>query len=143
MLEDSFSHGRTLSGHTSFTTKKFLILDWSSLHPYGKLCLGHAARRWFVLLGDDVCCSATAHNYSATHHDGRTMSWTARFWFAPARTNSRRCCKTGIRRSGTSCGGYNPGYPWQTTWAAPSRAVQPTRRSLAGHDSARRLLQDV
>ena len=30
-----------------------------------------------------------------------------------------------------------------TTWAAPLGAAQPTRRSLAGHDAARRLLQDT
>ena len=39
------------------------------------------------------------------------------------------------------CGGYDPGYPWQVTWAMPPGAAQPTRRSLAGHDSARRLPQ--
>ena len=49
---NSFSRGRTLSGHTWSTTKKFSILNLSSLHPYGKLCLGHAAWRWFALLGD-------------------------------------------------------------------------------------------
>ena len=40
----SFSRGRTLSGHTWSTAKKFSILDLSSLHPYGKPCLVHAAR---------------------------------------------------------------------------------------------------
>ena len=48
-----------------------------------------------------------------------------------------------IRRLGTSCGGYDPGYPRQTTWAAPPGADQPTRRSLAGHDSTRCLPQDM
>ena len=32
------------------------------------------------------------------------------------------------------CGGYDPGYPWQTTWAAPSGVAQPIRRSLVRHD---------
>ena len=25
------------------------------------------------------------------------------------------------------CGGYDPGYPWQTTWVAPPGVAQPTR----------------
>ena len=78
--------------------RKFSILNLSSLHPYGKPNLGYAARRWFTLLGDGSPCSATVHtarrwftlhddgshcsamvhNYSVTHHDGRTMSLTAR-----------------------------------------------------------------
>ena len=35
------------------------------------------------------------------------------------------------------CGGYDPGYPQQITWAMPPGAVQPARRSLVGHDSVR------
>ena len=58
--------------------KKILILDLSSLHPYGKPCLGYAARLRFVLLGDSTRCSATTHNCSATHHGGRAMSSTTR-----------------------------------------------------------------
>ena len=42
-----------------------------------------------------------------------------------------------------SYGGYDSGYPRQATWATPPGAVQPTRRSLAGHDSARRLPQGM
>ena len=37
----------------------------------------HAARQRFTLLGDGTRCSATAHNCSATHHGGRTMSLAA------------------------------------------------------------------
>ena len=37
----------------------------------------HTAWRRFTLLGDGSRCLATAHNYSATHHGGRTMSLTA------------------------------------------------------------------
>ena len=37
-----------------------------------------ASHTWVTLLGDGSRCSAMAHNYSATHHDGRTMSLTAR-----------------------------------------------------------------
>ena len=40
-------------------------------------------------------------------------------------------------------GMYDPGYPWQTTWAAPSGSAQPTRQSITGHDSARCLPQDI
>ena len=65
----SLSRGRTLSGHTWSTARKFLILNLSSLHPYGKPYLGHATQRWITLLG----------NCSTTHHGGRTMSLTA--WF--------------------------------------------------------------
>ena len=73
----SLSCGRTLSGHTWSTAKKFSILNLSSLHPYGKPCLGYAAQLWFTLLGDSTRSLATAHNCSATHHGGRTMSLTA------------------------------------------------------------------
>ena len=83
--EDSLlSRGRTLSGHTWSTAKKFSFLNLSSLHPYGKPYLvyaarrrftllgdAHAARRWFTLLGDGSRCSVT-------HHGGRTMSLTVR-----------------------------------------------------------------
>ena len=138
----SFPHGRTLSGHTWSTAKKFSILDLSSLHPYGKPYLGYVAQLRFTLLGDGARCSATAHNCSATHYGGRTMSWSAQLWFALARTSSRWHCTMGPRRSGTSYGGYDPRYPRRTTWAAPLGAAQPIRRSLAGHDSAWRLPQD-
>ena len=74
----SLSCGRTLSGHTWSTVKKFSVLNLSSLHPYAKPCLGYATRRQFTLLGNGSRCSATAHNCSATHHGGRTMSLTAR-----------------------------------------------------------------
>ena len=41
------------------------------------------------------------------------------------------------------CGGYAPRYPWQTTWAAPSGVVQPTRQRLTVHGTARRVPQDI
>ena len=44
---------------------------------------------------------------------------------------------------GLAVEGYDPGYPRQATWATPPGAAQPTRRSLAGHDSARRLPQGM
>ena len=55
------SCGRTLSGHTWSTAKKFSILNLSSLHPYGKPYLGYTARRWFTLLGDGSRCSTMVH----------------------------------------------------------------------------------
>ena len=39
--------------------------------------------------------------------------------------------------------GYDPGYPRQTTWAALSGAVQPTRRRPTVHGTARRAPQDI
>ena len=58
----SLSHGRTLSGHTWFTARKFLILNLSSLHPSGKPYLGKPVLSWTVklvgydpqLLGDSL-----------------------------------------------------------------------------------------
>ena len=123
----SFSRGRTLSGHTCSTTKKFSILKLSSLHSCGKPCLGYVAQLRFVLLDYSTRCSATANNCSATLQCGRTMSFDCSVSSAPARTSSRRRCTTGTRRSGTSCGGYDPGYPWQTTWPVLLGVVQPTR----------------
>ena len=152
----SLSHGRTLSGHTWSTRKKFSILNLSSLHPYGKPYLGYAARRWFTLLDDGSHCSKmvrSARRRFTLLDDGSQLLGNSSRWsdhefdcsvlFAPVRTSSRRRCTTDTRRSGTSCGGYNPRYPWQTTWVAPLGAAQPTSRSLAGHDSARRLPQDT
>ena len=106
---DSFSRGRTLSGHTWSTAKKFLILNLSSLHPYGK-------PTWDTLLGRGL-------HYSAMVHTTRQLLTTARQllttlgnssqWsdhefdclalFAPAWTSSRQHCTMGTRRSGTSC----------------------------------------
>ena len=79
---------------------------------------------WQAVLGS--YCSAVvlaARNCSLLL--GNSSWWSNREFdcsalFAPARTSTRRRCTTGTRRSGTSCGGYDPGYPWQTTWAAPS-----------------------
>ena len=64
----SCSRGRTLSGHTWSTARKFSILNLSSLHPYGKPCLDHTARLWSALLS----------NCSTTHYGGWIMSFTAR-----------------------------------------------------------------
>ena len=126
----SFSRGRTLSGHTWSTTKKFLFLNLSSLQPYGKPYLGYTARRWLTLLAN---CSQLLGNSSRwSNHEFDCL-----VLFTPAQTSTRWRCTTGTRRSGTSYRGYDPGYPWQTTWAMPLGVAQPTRQSLAGHDTAR------
>ena len=44
---------------------------------------------------------------------------------------------------GLAMGGHDPGYPRQITWVAPLGAASPKKRSLAGHDAARRLPQDT
>ena len=138
----SFPRGRTLSGHTWSTMKKFSILNLSSLYPYGKPYLGYTARRWFTLLGDGSRCSATAHNWSATHHGGRTMSLTAQFCPHLLGQAQDGVAQRVQGARGLAVGGYDPGYPRQTTWATPSGAAQPTRQSLTGHDSGQRLPQD-
>ena len=116
----------------------------------------HAAWQRFMLLSDGSRCSAIVHvarQRFTLLDDGSQLLGNSSQWsdhefdcsalFAPAWTSSRRRCTTSTRRSGTSCGGCDPGYPRQTTWAVPPGAAQPTRQSLAGHDSARRLPQDT
>ena len=46
----SLSRGRTLSGHTWFTARKFFILNLSSLYPFGKPYLGKLGHGWIVKL---------------------------------------------------------------------------------------------
>ena len=121
----SLSRGRTLSGHTWSTARKFLILDLSSLHPYGKPNLGYIARRWFTLLGDSSqllgdgshCstmvhnCSAMVHNCSTTHHSGRTMSLTARLCSHLLGQAQDGVAQRIQGAQGLAVGGYDPGYP--------------------------------
>jgi len=117
----SFSRGWTLSGHTWSTVKKFFILNLSSLHPYGKPYLGHAAWRWFTLLGDSSRYSTMVHaarRRLTLLGDGSQLLDNSSWWsdhefdcsalFALARTSSRQRCTTDTRRSGTSCRGYDP-----------------------------------
>ena len=118
------SRGWTLSGHTWFTAKKFLILILSSLHPssnpyLGKPILGYGPQ----LLGDSL-------GWLDYESDCLAL-------FTSARTSSRRRCTADTRRLGTSCGGYDPGYPRQTTWDALLGVVQPTRRRLTVPGTAR------
>ena len=44
---------------------------------------------------------------------------------------------------GIDSGGYDPGYPRQTTWAAPPGVIQPTRQRLTVHGAARSVPQDI
>ena len=121
----SLSRGRTLSGHTWSTTRKFSISNLSTLHPYGKPNLGYAARQRFTLLGDGSHCMAmvhTARRWLTLLGDGSQLLGNSSRWsdykfdcsalFAPTQTSSRRRCTTDARHLGTSCGGYGPGYPW-------------------------------
>ena len=114
--------------------RKFFILNLSSLHPYGKPYLGYTAWRWFALLGDGSRCSVTVHAarrwFTLLGNSPQLLSNSSRWLnhefdcsalFALARTSSRWCCTMDTRHSRTSCGGYDPGYPRQTTWAAPPR----------------------
>ena len=133
----SLSRDRTLSGHTWFTARKLLILNFSSLHPSSKPFLGKPGLGRTVklvdhgpqLLDDSLGWSDHESDCSAL--------------FTPTRTSSRWHCTVDTRCSGTSCGGYDPGYPWQTTWAVLPVVVQPTRRSLTEHGAARRAPQDT
>ena len=137
------SHGWTLSGNTWSTLKKFFILNLSSLHPYGKPYLGYTARRWFTLLGDGSRCSAmvhaaqrrftllgdgsrcpaTIHNCSATYHGGRTMSLTAQLCLHLLGQAQDGVAQRVQGARGLAVGGYDPGYPRQTTWVAPLGAA--------------------
>ena len=133
----SLSRGRTLSGHTWFTARKFLILNSNSLHPSGKPYLGKPVLGWtFKLVGYGPQLLDDSLEWSNYESDCSTL-------FTPARTSSRRRCITDTRRSRTSCGGYDPEYPQQTTWVAPPGVVQPTRQRLTVHGTARRVLQDL
>ena len=61
MKKTNSSRGRTLSGHTWSTVRKFAILNLSSLHPYGKPCLDFTTRLWSSLLAIARYCSTTRH----------------------------------------------------------------------------------
>ena len=133
----SLSRERTLSGHTWFTARKFLILNLSSLHHSGKPYLGKPRLGQIVkLVGYGPQLLDDSLGWSDYESDCSAL-------FTPARISSRRSCTADTRRSGTSCGGYDPRYPWQTIWAVPPGVVQPTRRRLTVHGTARRVSQDI
>ena len=100
-LEDSvpLSCGRTLSGHTWSTLRKFFILNLSSLHPsskphLGKLVLGQTVK--LVGYGPQLLDDSL---WWSDHEFGCSVL------FAPAQTSSRWCCTADTRCSGTSYGG--------------------------------------
>ena len=100
---------------------------WVILLGYGSRCsaMVHAARRRFTLLGN---CSQLLDNSSWwSEHEFDCLAL-----FTLARISSRWRCTTGTRCSGTSCGGYDPRYPWQTTWVRPQRWPSPQDEALRG-----------
>ena len=98
----SFSRGRTLSGHTWSTARKFSILNLSSLHPSSKPYLGKPRLGWAVKLVDyGPQLLDDSLGWSDYESDCSTL-------FTPARISSRRRCIADTRRSGTSYGGYDP-----------------------------------
>ena len=133
----SLSRGWTLSGHTWFTAKKFSILNLSSLHPSGKPYLGKPVLgRTVKLVGYGLQLLDDSLEWSDYESDCSAL-------FTPTRISLRRRCTADTRRSGASCGGYDPGYPRQTIWVAPPGVVQPTKKSLAEHGAAQRAPQDI
>ena len=133
----SLSRGQTLSGHTWSTVRKFSILNLSSLHPSGKPYLGKLVLgRTVKLVGYGPQLLGDSLGWSDYESDCSTL-------FTPAWISSRRRCTVDTRCSGTSCGGYDPGYPWQTTWAMLPWVVQPIRRRLTVHGAARHVPQDI
>ena len=133
----SLSRDRTLSGHTWVTARKFSILNLSSLHPSSKPYLGKPRLgRTVKLVGYGLQLLGDSLGWSDYEFDCSAL-------FTPAGTSSKWRCTVDTRRSGTSYGGYDPGYPWQTTWTAPPRVVQLTRRRFTVHGTARHVPQDI
>ena len=98
----SLSRGRTLSGHTWSTARKFLILNLNSLHPSGKPHLGKLMLgRTIKLVGYGPQLLSDSLWWSNHEFDCSAL-------FTPARTSPRRCCTADTRCSGTSCGGMTP-----------------------------------
>ena len=127
----SLSRGRTLSGHTWFTARIFFILNLSSLHSSGKPYLGKSGLGQTInLVGYGPQLLDDSLGWSDYEFDCSAL-------FIPARISSRRRCTADTRRLGTSCGGYDPGYPLQTTWATLPGVVQPTRQRPMVHGTAR------
>ena len=118
-------------------SSKFLILNLNFLHPSGKPYLDKPGLgRTVKLVGYGPQLLGDSLGWSDYESDRSAL-------FTPARISLRWRCTVDTRGSGTSCGGYDPGYPRQTTWAAPSGVVQPTRRRLTVHGTARRVQQDI
>ena len=122
----SLSRGQTLSGHTWFTARNFLILNLSSLHPSSKPYLGKPVLRQTVklvsygpqLLDNSLEWSDYESNCSAL--------------FTPARTSSRWRCTADTRRSGTSCGGMTPDAHGRPHGLRPQGRPSPQDEALRG-----------
>ena len=120
-----------------FNSKLELLTPlWQAILGLHCSATAHAARRRFTLLGDGSRCSAMVHTawrWFTLLSNGSQLLGNSSRWsdheidclalIAPARTSSRWHRTMGTRCSGTTCGGYNLGYPWQTTWAAPLGAA--------------------
>ena len=76
----------------------------------------HVARRRFTLLGDGSQLLGNSSRWLDHEFDCSVL-------FAPAQTSSRWHCTMDTRHSGTSYGGYDPGYQRLTTWATPSEVA--------------------
>ena len=126
-----FSWSDSKWAHLS-TMRKFLILNLSSLHPSSQPYLGKPGLdRTVKLVGYGPQLLSDSLAWSDYESDCSAL-------FTPARISSRRRCTVDTRRSGTSYGGYDPGYPRQITWAALLGAVQPTRRRPMVHGMYRK-----
>ena len=128
----SFSRGRTLSGHTSSTMKKFFYSKHELLTPLWQAVLGlycsatvHAARLWFTLLGNCSQLLSNSSRWSDHEFDCSAL-------FAPARTSSRRRYTTDTRRSGTSCGGTTPDTYDRSHGLRPQGWPNPQDKALRG-----------
>ena len=112
-------------------------MNLSSLYPFGKPYMDKP------ILGQTVKLVGYGQQLL-----GNSLGWSdyesdCLALFTPTRISSRWRCTVDTRRSGTSCGGCDPRYPWQTTWAVPLGVVQPTRWRLTVHGTSRRVPQDI
>ena len=118
-------------------SEEISILNLSSLHPSCKPYLGKPGLGRIVkLVGYSPQLLDDSLGWSDYESDCSAL-------FTPAWISSRRRCTVDTRRSGTSCGGYDPRYPRQTIWATLLGAVQPTRRRPTVHGTARRAPQGI
>ena len=108
-----FSLSDSKWAHLVHSEEIFYFLNLSSLQSSGKPYLGKPGLGQIVkLVGYGPQLLDDSLGWSDYESDCSAL-------FTPARTSSRRRCIADTRRSGTSYGGYNLGYPWQTTWATP------------------------
>ena len=143
-----YYQARGLSGHTSprgecagFFLEDYMPLEEDSLLPWSDSKWAHLVHceeifysklelltpLWQAVLGS-YCSVVVLATRNCLLLLSNSSWWSDHEFgclalFAPARTSTRRRCSMGTRRSGTSYGGYNPGYPRHTTWATPLGAA--------------------